>query len=84
MTSRRTQESISVTGRIGTISLATQQRHNLVSAQADHFPGRSSVAQPPNQPPAPALRAFGAHYLQRATYLYDLNLITRVQSELGP
>jgi hypothetical protein len=84
MTSRSTQESTSVTGRIGTGSLATEQRHDLVSTQARHVRSGSRVTQPSNKPPASAFRPFGAHYLQRATHLDNFNLITWMQAELRP
>jgi hypothetical protein len=64
-------------------SLATQQRHDLVSAHARHVPAGGRVAQPPDQPLPPALSSLGADYLKHAADLDDLNLIAGMQSVLG-
>src|SRR5579863_5198910 len=84
MTSRSTQESTRVAGRIAAGSLATQQRHDLVGAHARHVLPGGGVAQTPDQPLPPALCSLGADDLKRAANLDDLDLIPGVQPVLGP
>jgi len=66
------------------VSLATEQRLDLVGTHARHFPAGSRVTQPPDQALAPALRPLGAHNLQGTTHLDDLDLIARMQAILNP
>jgi hypothetical protein len=53
-------------------SLATEQRHDLVRAQARHGTAGRSVAQPPDQALPPGLRSLRTHDLQRAVDVDDL------------
>src|SRR5579864_2732041 len=75
MTSRRTQESTKIAGRIAAGSLATQQRHDLVGAHTRHLLAGCRVAQPPDQSLPPALGSLDADDLKRAASLHDLDLI---------
>src|SRR3954471_8825543 len=84
MTSRRTHESMRVAGRIAAGLLATQQGHDLVGAHARDVLPAGGAAQPPGQPLPSAFGSFGAHDLEGAAYLDDLDLVPRAQPELGP
>src|ERR1039457_2864994 len=72
MTSRSTQESTRVAGRMAG-SLATQQRHDLVGAHTRHVLPGGRVAQPPDQPLPSALGPLDADDLKRAADLDDLD-----------
>src|SRR5450756_65046 len=84
MTSRSTQESTRVAGRMAAGSLATQQRHDLVGAHAGHVLAGGGVAQSPDQPLPPALGPLSADDLKLPADLDDLDLISGVQPVLGP
>src|ERR1700756_627945 len=84
MTSRSTQESTRVAGRMAAGSLATQQRHDLVGAHARAPLAGGRVAQPPDQPLAPAFSPLGTDDLKRAVDLNNLDLVAGVQPVLGP
>src|ERR1700761_2029381 len=84
MTSRRTHESIRVAGRIAAGLLATEEGHDLVGAHARGLLPAGGAAQPADQPLPPALGSLRADDLEGATDLDDLDLVPRVQAELGP
>src|ERR1700722_2653473 len=83
MTSRSTQESMRVAGRIAAGSLATQQRHDLIGGHAYHVRAGPRSPPPPAQPLSPALSPLRTDDLQRAVDLDDLNLVPGVQPVLG-
>src|SRR5712691_5412173 len=83
MTSSRTQESTRVAGLIATGLVGTEQRHDLIRAQASHLCAASRIAQPPDQTLAPALRCLIAHNLEHTTDLDYLDLIPGMQPVLG-
>src|ERR1700761_9245958 len=79
MTSSSTHESTRVAGRIAAGSVATQQRHDLVGAQAGHvFAGRR-VTQPPGQTLTPGFLVLTGDDLQMSVHLYNLDRIACVQ-----
>jgi hypothetical protein len=73
-----------VAGLIAMGLFGTEQRHDLIGAHASHLAAAGRVPQPPNQSLSPALRSLGPHNLQHTTDLDYLNLISAVQSMLGP
>src|SRR5580658_4438209 len=84
MTSSSTHESTRVVGLIAPGSLATEQRHDLVGAQARHIAAGSSVTQLADQAPPPGLRSLRAHDLQCALDVDHFDLVANVQVILVP
>jgi hypothetical protein len=62
----------------------TEQRHDLIGAHASDLAAAGCVPQPPDRSLSPALCSLGTHNLEHTADLYYLNLISGVQSMLGP